>query len=306
VSLLREIQEAAIDSNVELAVVLRKAKVLAARLGHGAFKNWVDQELNGYNSKDDLPDYRVLHVQSKGHFLGLLGSGIRNTPIPPSLLPKEYRDIATVNYLMDGVSACEALVKRDTSGSLTAPWPNDLVVLVGTEIIERMTLAQAWRVIPTNLIVGVLDTVRNRILSFALEIESEAPEVEEAKPGTQPITPEKVTQIFNTYVLGGTNIVASASSEISQTVHQPVHVNDLKSLKSYLTNLGLTPTDLQEMEEALEGDGPPKKSDRLGQKVAKWIGSMTGKAVSGAWQVSTSAAADILSKAIRSYYGLSS
>ena len=73
-SLLREIQDAAVNSEVELATLLRKCKVLAARLGNGEFKSWVDNELDGYKSPDGLPDYRVLTVNSKGHFAGAFGS----------------------------------------------------------------------------------------------------------------------------------------------------------------------------------------------------------------------------------------
>src|SRR5438128_9857038 len=40
VSLLREIQEAAVDAKTPLAVVLRKCMILAARLGHEPFKKW--------------------------------------------------------------------------------------------------------------------------------------------------------------------------------------------------------------------------------------------------------------------------
>ena len=47
-SLLREIQEAAIDGSIDLPTLLRKCKVLAARLGNDDFTDWVDAELNGY------------------------------------------------------------------------------------------------------------------------------------------------------------------------------------------------------------------------------------------------------------------
>lgn len=67
-SLLRDIQDAAINSDIDISTVLRQCKVLAVRLGNDNFKKWVDQELNGYNKIDDLPDYRILTVQSKGHF----------------------------------------------------------------------------------------------------------------------------------------------------------------------------------------------------------------------------------------------
>ncbi len=49
-SLLREIQNAAVDETVSLAVLLRKCKILAARLGNIEFKTWVDKELNGYDN----------------------------------------------------------------------------------------------------------------------------------------------------------------------------------------------------------------------------------------------------------------
>ena len=61
-SLLREIQSAAVDANVDVTVVLRKCKVLAARLGNEDFKLWVENELNGYKSKDTLPEYRIFQV----------------------------------------------------------------------------------------------------------------------------------------------------------------------------------------------------------------------------------------------------
>ena len=92
-SLLREIQYTAIDSNAELTTLLRKCKVLAARLGNAEFKQWVESELSGYNSKEELPDYRVLHVNSKGHFSGLFGSGLRNADIPMFSIPEELREI---------------------------------------------------------------------------------------------------------------------------------------------------------------------------------------------------------------------
>ena len=53
-SLLREIQDAAISSDVELSVLLRKCKVLAARLGNQDFKEWIDNELSGYKNVDDF------------------------------------------------------------------------------------------------------------------------------------------------------------------------------------------------------------------------------------------------------------
>lgn len=47
-SLLREIQDAATSSGVQVSVALRKERILAARLGHEPLKRWVGNELDGY------------------------------------------------------------------------------------------------------------------------------------------------------------------------------------------------------------------------------------------------------------------
>jgi hypothetical protein len=80
-SLLREIQDAAIDNTTNLETLLRKCRVLAARLKNDQFKNWVQFELDGYPSREEVPDYRKFHCQCYGHFSGPFGSGLRHAPI---------------------------------------------------------------------------------------------------------------------------------------------------------------------------------------------------------------------------------
>ena len=60
-SLLREIQDAAVDGTSDLESLLRKCRVLATRLKHDELKNWVTWELDGYPAEVPLPDYRKLH-----------------------------------------------------------------------------------------------------------------------------------------------------------------------------------------------------------------------------------------------------
>lgn len=215
-TLLREIQDAAIDSKVELAVLLRKCKVLAARLGNREFKQWVDNELNGYDDIESLPDYRVLKVNSKGHFSGPFQSGLRNADIPLLCIPEELRKNISHSYLTQPIASIEALVKNCKDGILSEPWNPDLVAYVGLNIYEGMNCLQAWKVIPVSAIIAVLDTVRNRILNFVLEIEAEAPDAGEAPINSKPLLQEKVQQIFNTYITGNVQNFATGSTNVKQ------------------------------------------------------------------------------------------
>src|SRR5665213_2227657 len=64
-TLLREIQAAATDPTVDVSTLLRKAKILAARLKNPEFEAWVDNELNGYEDRKAVPLYRVLYSSPK-------------------------------------------------------------------------------------------------------------------------------------------------------------------------------------------------------------------------------------------------
>jgi hypothetical protein len=214
-SLLREIQDAAIDSKIELATLLRKCKVLAARLGNEQFKEWVEQELNGYKS-DHVPDYRKLHhVNSKGYFLGPFGSGLKNAPIPLTSISKDFRTGLDVCYLNQPVAELESLV-RNAEGSLQQPWNPDLIKYAAQEIYEDMNCVQAWKEISKESFIATLDAVRNKILSFVLEIESENPAAGEAPLRSNPLPQHKVTQIFNNYILGGVQNLATANHNVKQ------------------------------------------------------------------------------------------
>ncbi len=215
-SLLRQIQDAAIDSSVDLPTLLRKCKVLAARLGNEDFKRWIDNELSGYDKKDDLPEYRILNVNSKGHFGGPFGSGLRNADIPLMCLPEDFRESLGHSYMMQPVAAMASLVASGKSGTLQEPWNPDLVAHFGNRIYERMVCMQAWKVIPASAIVAALDTVRTRVLNFVLEIEAQNPAAGEAMSNEKPVPQETVQHIFNTYITGDVQNLSSGSTNVSQ------------------------------------------------------------------------------------------
>jgi len=304
-SLLREIQDAAIDVNVDISVVLRKCKVLAARLGNKEFKLWVEYELNGYTSKEDLPEYRILRVESRGDFFGMFQSGLKNAPIPSSSIPEEYRDLVNTSYLMQAISFYASLTKdtERTGDTLRSPWSADLIRLVGSEIYQDMNLGDAWQQIPYGAIAALLDTVRNRILSFVLGIEAEAPDAGEAPPNVKPIADDRVSQVFNTYIQGNVTSLVAGSQTITQNIEITVVQNDLESLKQYLASLGIGEPDLKELDQAIREDAQSGVKGNLGNKVKVWLGKMISKAGSSAWNVATSIAANLLIKALSKYYG---
>jgi len=213
-SLLRDIQATAIDSNSDIATLLRMCKILAFRLGNNDFKNWVDKELNGYSDSSDLPKYRKLKVESVGHFLGPFGRELRNAPIPPYCIPEEFRDLVTISCLTQPISSYASLIGKDRNP--IEKWSAEMVAIFGGEIYENMNCISAWKVIPSNYLIALVDTIKTRILNFSLEIEVEAPDAGEAPLNKPPLPQEKVSQVFNTFISGNVQNVATGGNNFRQ------------------------------------------------------------------------------------------
>ncbi|EGR1072261.1 hypothetical protein QXB71_004047 [Vibrio cholerae] len=215
-SLLREIQNSAIDANEPIGTLLRKCKVLAARLGSSEFKRWVENELNGYTDKEQIPEYRIMSVGCKGYFSGGFGTSMSNASIPSRCIPENFREGLFTSYLSQPISSIESLINDSDGGTVQEPWPADVTAHFGMNIYQGMNCLQAWKVIPVNALVGILDMIRSRVLNFVLEIESEDPEAGDAPINSQPVAEEKVQQIFHTYITGNVQNVATGSSHVSQ------------------------------------------------------------------------------------------
>lgn len=303
-SLLRDIQAAAVDQHADIATLLRKCKILAVRLGNESFKEWVDHELNGYNNRKDLPKYRILQTQSCGHFSGPYGREIKNAPIPPSCLPDKFREFATTSYLMSPISSYASLINTKDRINARENWPADIVAHFGQNIYEGMNCLSAWKVIPYNALVALEDTIKTRVLNFALEIEGEAPDAGEASPNAPPLPQEKVSQVFNTFISGNAHNIATGSSHVTQSGNVIVMPGDFESLRKHLVSLGIQASDIKDLDSAIQKDKRAQGKLALGKRVQAWMGAMAGKAASGAWETGKSVAGTVLSKALSKYFGL--
>jgi hypothetical protein len=217
-TLLREIQAAAVDSSADLPTLLRRCKVLASRLKLAELAAWSNLELNGYPDISRVPEYRRVRVSAIGHFMGPFQSGLKNAPIPPSTLPEGLRHLAEYHTFSEGVSV---LVSHVANGdpTLRAKWPADAIALLqSVEIYEGgLVLADAWGRLSRSSVQGILDTIRTRVLDFALAVEEADPQAGDRAPGeASNVTPAQGATIFNTTIINGqANIGTGGDASIS-------------------------------------------------------------------------------------------
>lgn len=65
-SIVLELQQQSIESNSDVLSLLRKALLVAHKLGLKDFEEWVNAELNGYQNEEDIPNYRKVFGEIKG------------------------------------------------------------------------------------------------------------------------------------------------------------------------------------------------------------------------------------------------
>lgn len=184
-------------------------------------------------------------------------------------------------------------------------WPADLIKLAGSKIWQDMNCITAWIQVPMGSISALLETVKNKVLKFALEIEKEAPDAREATPSTQTIPEERVQQVVQTIIYGDVKSVAAGSHITTHNYEVTVVQNDLESLKQYLDSIGINKEDVGELEKAINKDSKTDtKEAGIGIHVNEWIRKMINKAATGAGKVAVNVTASTLFQAILQYYGI--
>jgi len=148
---------------------------------------------------------------------------------------------------------------------------------------------------------AIIDTTRNKLLDFILELSEVDPNVMSSEEAISDLPKEQVKNIFNYTIYGSNNIVAGGQ-EVNQSVHQNIQKNDLKSLTSFLKGIGITNSDIEALKVAIDEDGGVQND--FGQKVISWIGNMMIKASKGTWKIALETAPKLLTNALSSYYGL--
>ena len=194
-ALVDDIIELASSDKEPIGNVLRKCLVLESQYPNEDFRAWLDKELDGYESNDKLPAYRNFHAISYGNFYGIAGRQLTNQPLSLHILDQDDYDRMKMCPLVQPASSYEA--RPDTSTDAQFPWNPVLTTKYQTKFYKDsdMVLNRAWQLIPGSIIVSLLETVRNRILRFTLDMKKSM-----TTEGVE-LSTEKVTSMVEHHIL---------------------------------------------------------------------------------------------------------
>ena len=209
--------------------VLRKCKLLAARLGSAEFSQWIEWELNGYPESQPTPDYRRLRCRLYASFVNSAWQVARQ-PVPLTIVPEGHRRTFTEIEFREGIAKLQRFIDNGVRIDRF-----DVVGALQGEVYTDMACDGAWIEVPGYGFEQLTSAVKNRILDFALKIEAENPDAGEAPMNSQPVPMEKLRPLVNNF-FGNVGNVAQSSREFSQIANLDSHRQDLDKLVATMEN----------------------------------------------------------------------
>ena len=115
--LLDEIIEGAVSDTQPIGTVLRKCLVLERQVKNEKFRIWLDNELDGYDNVDELPDYRTINSISRGFFVGIAGRQINDQPLNLYVMEEKHRKLVDKLRLAQPAASYEGRPDKSADGS---------------------------------------------------------------------------------------------------------------------------------------------------------------------------------------------
>ena len=293
-SLVLELQRLATDKTNDITDLLRKALLVASKLKVEDFKQWIENELHGYESRP-VPDYRTARAQLKAinPYRGYIPFVIGDQELAEKLTRVEIRQgIGTLVALLDKGDADD--------GHLTIPFTDQqkLHLTAGQDVFLEPT-----RIIGTHCLASIIDSVRTMVLQWSIRLEDAGIVGEDM--GFSPQEKQEAASNANIRIENFQGVLGDVyDSTVSQNLKMTVNCGDFDSLSRFLQSQGLQESEINELREAVESDPKPTEKGSFGSCVGEWLGKMVSKAAQGLSQIPVSAASGLLADAVSDYYGL--
>ena len=256
-----DLQNDLLIPNCDVLSTLRKAHVIASKLGLSEFDGWINSELNGYKCrKDELPEYRLIrgNIRAYNPYRGWIPCIIPNREIDEAL--------STVD-LIDSISSLIELEKTAKNNTIAYRYTGEMYAKIA-KMLQSPVDMDIQVFISVSDMRSVIERVKNCLIEWTLKLESQGikgdgmvfsrTEQESAKG-----IPQQINNYYGTIVNGS----VSQSQLISGNDHI-INYNDvqtiMKELKDSINKEVVNPEDketalelLQDISDKLENKNKP-------------------------------------------------
>lgn len=244
-SIVTQLQNEAINSDIDLSQLLRKSYVVAKKLEIVEFERWINFELRGYDSADNVPEYREVHGSLK-----FKNPYVKSGYADYIIEIEEIHNLATTRLLFQPISELEDLYKK-----------SEFIIYIEIDPASRKLFKEHFKedIVPDVLAISVsqlkriFDSVRNIILEWSLKLEKDGILGEELvfTNKEQEIAKEN-TVTYNMLIQGSQVQLGNENTQFIDNINLDEIKELLKSIADVLNDLKLDSVDKNELNVGLK------------------------------------------------------
>ena len=228
-SVVRELQQDALNRQVAISDLLRKALVVARKLALSDFQAWITKELSGYATGQEIPEYRRLSGQARAWnpYRGWI-------PVVFSS-PKQEEWLTQRNATQSAVELETLLGNRREEGLLHMPFSAQTQKYIFEDAPFE---SEATLFVQYSSLAKILDSVRTVILNWALKLEEDGILGEGLAFSAEDKTQAKVQpqSIVNFYgAVQSPQVQQNVREAVQVSLVQPLDIEVVKALVEHLT-----------------------------------------------------------------------
>ncbi|MGH1092688.1 hypothetical protein ACQVUB_24575 [Bacillus mycoides] len=156
-----------VNGQETLENILLRLKVILSDLDNELIMNWIQGELQGFDTKEDIPTYRIIKGAPVGTFFVNYSTKYTNAQVPlEALIPQERIDQLTKMYINDSINTLQEAIDKDYAKVI----PTALCHAIST---EELQIAGMSIKCPSNVLSKIVANVKSKLVDVILELEKQ-------------------------------------------------------------------------------------------------------------------------------------
>ncbi|GAB1774169.1 AbiTii domain-containing protein [Priestia megaterium] len=157
--------------------ILLRLKVILSDLDNELIMKWVDGELQGYKSQDDLPAYRIFKGSVIGTYLLNYQAKYTNAPVPLEvLLPSEQIESISRITVNDSIATVQNILSGENKDKLAKVIPTAYCHAIST---DQLQIAGMQVHLSSNYLDGVVSSVKHKLIEIVMQLEKQFDNLDE-------------------------------------------------------------------------------------------------------------------------------
>lgn len=188
--IIQELQAEIINPDADINNILRKALLVSHKLQLTEFEKWIKNELNGYSTTDDLPEFRQ-NIKGQLKYINPFHGWC-----PIQVETTKYENFLTTRYITQSVPQLLALIK-DSKGTLSMKLPLEIERSLWKD--SFCPAMETYLVFDKSIFVNIIEQVKTNLLNWVLLLEDQGISGDSVSFSISEKEKAKNSQIINNY-----------------------------------------------------------------------------------------------------------